>query len=183
MLHPLSFLKQPLRLGLLTALLASFFVFASPNDAQAGNFELHGGFGYLGVFNKGGDAHGISVTLSPGFRWDWIGVFLDQNLGGVFSSYDDFYGHRKYNNLFVGSTIINAKFFYNLGPAELWGQAGIGGAYVEKDGAFGLKLGIGLSVPLSSFLAIGGDFAYTLAAHRHYTNHFLTLSGHIRLSF
>ncbi|MCL2326208.1 MAG: hypothetical protein FWC40_06930 [Proteobacteria bacterium] len=176
MSHSLSFLKQHLRLGLLTAFLATFFVFASPSDAQAADFELHGGFGYMGLFN-GPSSHGITVTLSPGLRWGWIGIYLDQNLGGVFHRH-----HHYSTSTFVGSTILNAKFFLDLGPAELWGQAGIGAAYIEDFGAFGLKLGAGVSVPLSSFMSLGLDLAYTLGAN-HGTFHLLALSGHIRLRF
>lgn len=169
-------LYRALKLALLTLITATALVFAAPSEAEAGHtgFEFQGGFGYLISAGNSYTHHGINFTFSPGYRWDWIGVYIDQTLGGVFP-------HKR--SYFIGSTIVNAKAFYNItAPLEIWGQVGIGAAYVEDYGLFGLKLGVGMSYAIRSNIAIGGDFTYTLGANDG-TMHFICFSGHIRFMF
>lgn len=166
-----------LRLALLALITASALIFAAPNEAKAGHtgFEFQGDMGYLIAATTHTTNHGLNFTFSPGYRWDWIGIYIDQTLGGVFP---------KRRSYFIGSTIVNAKAFYNItGPLEIWGQTGIGAAYIENHGLFGLKLGVGLSYAIHANVAIGGSFAYTLGANDDGTLHLVNFSGHVKFRF
>lgn len=168
-----------IKLVLLSLLATGMFIFAAPKEAQAQTdsfqgFEAHGGLGYIAMANSGA-LHGVNFTLSGGYRWGWIGAYLDQTLGGVFLTV-----LGTTSGAFVGSTIVGAKYFYNLTQSlELWGQSGIGVVYFDGWAGFGLKLGGGLSYKITERILVGGDFTYTLGAGDGVT-HLPALSLHLR---
>jgi hypothetical protein len=135
------------------------FALAAPQEAEAGDWEVGGDFGF--VTDVGGyDAHGFGFTIYGGYRFlDWVGVYLDQQLSGVW------WEHSEAGSYFVGSTVVNARFFLPVGPVELWGQIGMGAGYEGEWGAFDFKLGIGAQYPITNNIAIGGKFAYQVFAN------------------
>ena len=145
------------------------FALAAPQDAQAEGFELGGDFSYVAEVYKGyDDGHGFAFTLTGGYRFlDWVGVYLDQQLGGSWYGKHDDEGH------FLGSTVVSAKFFYEVSDLEIWGQFGVGAGYDSydagpaknvSDGAFVLKLGAGVQYQIMNDLYLGGKFTYQLFA-------------------
>lgn len=148
------------------------FALAAPQEAEAGDWEIGGDFGFVTEV-AGPDEHGFGFTIYGGYRFlDWVGVYLDQQLSGV-------WGNSEGPGLFVGSTVVNARFFLPVGPVELWGQIGMGAGYTAIDehswGAFDFKLGIGAQFPITNNIAIGGKFAYQVFANDG-TGHVLNLA-------
>lgn len=149
------------------------FALAAPQEAEAGEFELGGDFGYVAQV-AGWDEHGFGFTLYGGYRFlDWVGVYLDQQLSGVWAENSDAPG------TFLGSTVVNARFFLPVSSVELWGQIGMGAGYRAYEehswGAFAFKLGLGAQFEVTNNIAIGGKFAYQVFANDG-TNHVLNLA-------
>lgn len=192
-------LSRRLGLALLTAVFAAIFAFAPTQEAEAGQFELGVGFGWLGNVNNDANWQGFHFMVTPGYRIiDWVGVYLDEGFGGLFWKPD----HADRMSMFAGQTVVNAKFFLPVGPVELWGKVGIGAFYLAGDndrylhglegphpdthwseGAFAFKLGIGVTYDVTSMIGIGGNFDYLLAAFDGGNGHYLDLQLHIRFKF
>ncbi|MCL2324930.1 MAG: hypothetical protein FWC40_00280 [Proteobacteria bacterium] len=180
--------KKRLILATLGLWMAVCFAFAAPKSAQAHGLpayiEMHAGVGYLGYFASGNKMQGLTVTLSTGFVLGVLGeggfgVYLDQNLGGGLKNYDGF----------IGSTILGLKSFFPVidDYLILGMQLGIGAAYAAgkssfdlDKGAFALKAGLGFSIPVADWVAIGADFSYTFCARIGYIGHIITPSLHFR---
>lgn len=173
------------RLGtiLFAALACLAFTCAPTEEASAQGFEVDAGLGWLGHVWHGDGVHGFELTVSPGYRIiDWVGVYVDQGFGGVFS-------HG--SGMFMGQTIFNAKFYYKVGPGELWGKVGLGAVYVSKDGIssgeFAFKFGIGYTVDITNMIGIGGNFDYLPMLGGDYggywCTHVLELQFHVRFKF
>ena len=163
-------------LAIVTAVFAAFFAFAPTSEAEAGQFELGAGFGWLGEVDNNADLQGFHFVITPGYRiLDWVGVYLDEGFGGLFMKKREW---NKRLSWFAGQTIVNAKFFFPVGPVELWLKGGIGAFYWAYDwddaygfahahdswGAFAHKLGFGVTYDVTSMIGIGGNFDYLLAA-------------------
>ena len=173
------------RLGtlLFAALACLAFTCAPTEDASAQGFELDAGFGWLANTEYGGASHGFEITVSPGYRIvDWVGVYIDQGFGGLFSGGD---------SGFAGQTIFNAKFYYQLGPGEIWGKFGLGAFYTSyhgvSNGAFAFKIGFGYTADITDMIGIGGNFDYLPAIwsgnYVSWTTHVLELQFHVRFKF
>ena len=159
------------------------FALAAPQEADDSEIEVGGDFGYVANVGGGNSHHGFGITLYGGYRFfDWLGVYLDQQLSGVWwkahpqsSNIPGVILEPKTHSYFVGSTVVNARCFLPTGPVELWGQIGMGAGYVEDWGAFDFKLGIGVQYPITNKIAIGGKFAYQVFANDG-TTHVLDLA-------
>ena len=174
------------RLGtlLFAALACLAFTCAPTEEASAQGFELDAGFGWMAETDDGHGIHGFEITVSPGYRIvDWVGVYIDQGFGGLFNS-----GHGQ----FAGQTIFNAKFYYQLGPGEIWGKFGLGAFYKAHDGdswgAFAFKIGTGYTADITDMIGIGGNFDYLPAIWSSgygwsVCTHVLELQFHVRFKF
>lgn len=180
--------RHIIRWVLLSLLATSVLLLAAPTKAQAQasdtrGFEVHGGFGYMAaVFSEDTSFthHGINFTLSAGYRWGWIAAYVDQTLAGVFYN-KDVYGASFSSERFVGSTIVSAKYFFDVSDKiELWGQSGIGVTYLKNWTGFGLKLGAGAGYKITNRISIGGDFTYTLGVDDDGEIHLPAVSAHVR---
>lgn len=184
--HSVALAPHKLCLALLTTLFAACFALAPTQEAQAGGFELEGQFGWLSNVashdHHTASNHGFHFVLSPGYRFvDWVGLYLDQGFGGLF----------KGGSIFAGQTIVNAKFFLPINPVELWGKVGLGAFYVANDGhsngAFAIKLGIGVTYDIKGPIGIGINFDYMPVIWNDgwydYTTHVLDLGVHLRYKF
>lgn len=189
-----SIVKNKCSLVALTALAASIFVFATPAEAEAGQFELGGAFGYVGEVHKDSDGmHGINFRLSAGYKFtDWVGLFLNQDLGGTFHKSNDVRTSH-----FLGATIVSGDFFYPIAAFRLMGTIGLGATYHgqghikadghthdvgSSDGAFAFRVGIGGHYMLSDALGVGLTFDYTLGAFEHWNDHILNLLLSVRFA-
>ena len=192
-----SKLTNKLTLIALSVLAASAFAFAAPSTAQAGQFEIGGGFGYESEQYKNDDGNGmngINFRLIAGYKFlDWVGIYLNQDLGGTFRSDNDITSSR-----FVGSTIVSGDFFYPAGAFKFMGTVGIGATYHGKshieydgyyetmgssEGAFAFRVGIGGYYMLSQQLGLGLTFDYTLGAYDGWNDHILNVLLGVRYAF
>lgn len=171
-------------LAALACIAALAFTFAPTNEAHAEGFEIGAGLGWIGQVNEGSHNHGFHIMLTPGYRFvDWVGIYLDESFGGLWWRYDGEHddGH------FFGHTVVNAKFFYPLGPGEIWGKVGIGGVYHSGEhwhtGGFAFKVGIGYTADIAGNFGIGGNFDYMLGAYDGFNGHYLDLQIHLRYKF
>ncbi|MBQ9393915.1 MAG: outer membrane beta-barrel protein [Proteobacteria bacterium] len=173
------------RLGtlLFAALACLAFTCAPTEEASAQGFELDAGIGWMANTWYGAAQHGFEITISPGYRIvDWVGVYLDQGFGGLFPGGEGF---------FAGQTIFNAKFYYELGPGELWGKFGLGafytGSHGESSGAFAFKIGIGYTADITEMIGIGGQFDYlpTMGGNgwASFCTHVIEFQFHVRFKF
>ncbi|MCL2324929.1 MAG: hypothetical protein FWC40_00275 [Proteobacteria bacterium] len=121
------------------------------------------GVGYL-HFLSGSRMQGVNTTLGVGFMLLGNNItkgavslfYLEQNLGGGLKGYSGF----------IGSTLLSVRGFIPLVVKHLLLslQAGVGAIYSSDGAAFALKLGLGLSVPVTDWMAIGADFSYMLGS-------------------
>lgn len=193
----MSKLTNTFTLIALSVLAASAFAFAAPSTAQAGQIEIGGSFGYEGEQYKhddGNGMNGINFRLIAGYKFlDWVGVYLNQDLGGTFRSENDSTLSR-----FVGSTIVSGDFFYPAGAFKLMGTVGIGATYHGKshfktdnhsetigssDGAFAFRVGLGGYYMLSQQMSLGLTFDYTLGAYDGWNDHILNVLFGVRYAF
>lgn len=191
------------RIGLFftTLFLAATCLFSAPNEAEAGEFEIMGAFGYVALPDSDSevDLNGLAFSLGFGYRINsWFGIALEQDLGGLF--YDK-------NHLdidwFYGATMFEAKFFIGLVKnLELSGKVGIGATYVAdkyRDGGvnkrwdtgwFAIRLGAGLTYFIMGTVGLGLNLDYTpsIANDEAYyreqaTGHFVKLQAHVIIKF
>lgn len=97
-------------------------------------FEFDVGLGYLVFISKwhldwfDSDSHASDselsfvhsgqLTLSAGYRWGWIGLYVDQTIAAG-------------QSFLAFSTTIGTKYFYKCTDnLELWGQTSIGGVFI-----------------------------------------------------
>lgn len=193
-----SFVQNKIALTALAASTVALFAFATPSVAEAGQFEVGGGFGYLGEFGKNDHSmHGINFRLFGGYKFlDWVGVYLNQDLGGDFDSEGDTHWSK-----FVGATIVSGDFFYPVGPVKISSTVGIGAAYTGKTttrvdghsetgghsaGAFAFRVGAGCYYMVNDALGVGLTFDYTFAAFKTEdgdNRHFLNILAGVRYAF
>lgn len=144
------------------------FSLATPEEAKAGEIEAGADLGYVAQLDIL-SSHGFGITVYGGYRiFDWMGVYVDQLLGGVWL--EDYAGIEP-EGIFVGSTVLNARFFMPINHSiELWGQIGIGAGYLAvneaSDEGFAFKAGVGAMYALTHNLSLGAKFAYQLFANR-----------------
>lgn len=155
-------------LFLTTLFLATACFIAAPSDAQAGNFEVGGAFGYAAAPDADSDydLNGLSFSLHFGYKFlDWVGVAIEQDLGGLF--YDK---HGLDVDEFYGATIFEARFYAPLmDKLEFNGKFGIGATYLADSydgeswdtGWFAIRLGVGLTYYIMDSLGINLMFDYT----------------------
>lgn len=164
-----------------TLFVAATCFFVAPNNAQAGQFEVGGAFGYAALPDSDSelDLHGLAFSLSFGYKFfDWLGAAVEQDLGGLF--YDK-YGMDI--SEFSGATIFEAKFYVPIVQNfEFNGKFGIGATYVANDGHdsgwFAIRLGVGATYYIMQQLGIGLIFDYTPSvanSDNANTGHFLKL--------
>ena len=125
----LNRLMKHIVLALTTLLFAFGLNMATSQEANAGEFEINGGFGFAGMYHKNSvDYNGFTFTIGAHYRFlDWLGLGVEQDLGALFNDDDNDY------NGFYGATIFGAKFIYSFGAAEIFGRLGIGAVYVNME--------------------------------------------------
>ena len=69
---------------------------------------------------------GVGVTLSIGYRFMFMGVYLDQNLAGIFGEQNHDYEYSR----FLGSTYVTFRFFKTISMFEFEGGVGLGAMYM-----------------------------------------------------
>ena len=187
----LNKLMKNIFLGLVTLLFACGLNMATAQDAQAGEFEINGGFGFAGMYGKHvDDYNGFTFTIGAHYRIiDWLGLGVEQDLGALFFEHDNDY------NGFYGATMFDAKFIYSLGSAEIFGRLGLGAVYInldydkkhvhwEWDNAwFGLRIGVGGTYYIAGPLGLGINFDYTPSFDDDVVIHFLRLQLHLVYKF
>ena len=187
----LNKLMKHIVLALTTLLFAFGLNMATSQEANAGEFEINGGFGFAGMYHKNSvDYNGFTFTIGAHYRFlDWLGLGVEQDLGALFNDDDNDY------NGFYGATIFGAKFIYSFGAAEIFGRLGIGAVYVnmeyvkhhihwEWDNAwFGLRLGVGGTYYIAGPFGIGLNFDYTPSFDDDVVTHFLRLQLHLVYKF
>ncbi len=177
-------------MAMLSLFCASALFVAAPQTAQAGQVEAGIGFGWMGdEDDDADDGNGPMFELQIGYRiYDWVGVYLDQDLGGIFwdrGRWEDDYSY------FQGATILNARFFVPVSVIELQFKAGIGATYQAKhddgedwsEGQFAIRLGIGAFYDITTSFGIGATFEYTPAIGDDYVKHFVSLEAQARFKF
>ena len=177
------------RIGLFftTLFLAATCLFSAPNEAEAGEFEIMGAFGYVALPDSDSevDLNGLAFSLGFGYRINsWFGIALEQDW-------------------FYGATMFEAKFFLGLVKnLELSGKIGIGATYVadkyRDDGVnkrwdtgwFAIRLGVGLTYFIMGTVGLGLNLDYTpsIANDETYyreqaTGHFVKLQAHVIIKF
>ncbi|MCL2324928.1 MAG: hypothetical protein FWC40_00270 [Proteobacteria bacterium] len=148
------------------------------------HFEIGARAGYLGYFASGNKTHGLNTTISISIgsvmfshsvAHGGFTMFLEQNLGGGLKGYDGFIGSTLFS---MGGfiPIIYHRFllnvYYGMGAAYSVGKTAFG----LDEGAFALKFGLGMTVPVTNWLAIGADFSYTFLAGKDYIGHIIAPS-------
>lgn len=94
--------------------------------------------------------HSGQLTLSAGYRWGWIGLYVDQTIAAG-------------QSFLAFSTTIGTKYFYKCTDnLELWGQTSIGGVFIFIFPHLAVKLATGLSYKVTDIMMIGADLTYLL---------------------
>lgn len=120
---------------------------------------------------------GINGTLSFGYRFKFFGVYLEQDLGGVWDTsssdgeggyydYDDDYGpDGPEEKHFIGGTYLMMRGIIPLhyDEVELDFSAGAGALYGQViDAAFAIKVGASISYFFTSEIGVGISIDYSL---------------------
>lgn len=192
------------RLGVffMALFMASACLFSAPKEADAGEVEIMGAFGYAALPDSDSkvDYNGLAFSVGVGYRFiSWVGVALEQDLGGLFYNKN----HADID-CFYGATMFEVKFNIGLlGNLELSGKAGIGAVYVADSfdygdgkkrfdrGWFAIRVGVGLTYYLFGTVGLGLNFDYTPAIGNDdddffvddSTQHFLKLQAHVAIKF
>lgn len=111
---------------ILSSMLTLLFLGAFANGAMAQNsnegFDFRGGISadiarlsYVQEVVKRDDERlvGFSANLSFGYRWKYVGFYLDQDFGGVWINYSNEI-YRDGSSWFVGGTYVVARGIYPL---------------------------------------------------------------------
>ena len=133
------------------------------------------------------DMIGVGGSISFGYRWKYVGVYLDHTIGGLWWTDND---EKKDDGSLLTAWFVSAHGFFPISNSfELEGAIGIGGALSDGDRPFkgdgsinpeyskpaiifdkhgnptpcpALHFGIGLTYYLTSYLGIGYFFDYNL---------------------
>ncbi len=195
--------NHPRFLATVFAAFLAVFALVTPSTAKANGFEVMGAIGWHDEIPNDtphADMNGFGVRLSAGYRFaDWIGVFVNQDLGGAFNHWD-IGGVRVRGSHFLGTTLVSANLFFPTGPLETFALIGIGATYTGKwhehhhdhhadlgkgEGAFAFRVGIGATymLPTNPKFGIGANFDYTTGAFEVDNEHIVDLMLHMRYKF
>jgi len=91
------------------------------------------------VFKEHGRSRGFSTNISLGWRWKYVGLYFDQELGNLWHTSNTDANHELVSdisnkNRFIGATYLLVRAFYNFSPEFLIsGGFGIGAIYGTED--------------------------------------------------
>lgn len=180
------------KLGFTVALLFFVTLFAShamanPRLSNSG-FDVRAGLGVPillvdeVLIDKTAKFTGITLTLAAGYRWPNFGIYLEQDIGGVWLVGDlakDIPSEHK--DRFLGSTYLAFNYFAHILPElELIFGTGVGVMYGAGDGknynrifasnkidggdaAFAFKFKLGIGYYFSAFMGAGFNLDYHMA--------------------
>ena len=175
--------------GLLTLLFAACLGLATPSNAEArGDIEVGAAFGWIGLVHDAEDIYnGFTFSIDAGYRFtDWVGLYIEQDLGGIWHEDDD------HVNGFYGATLVEGKFIYAVNSLELFGKVGLGATYVDVDydgygdwdnAWFAIRLGIGATYMIGSNWGLGLNFDWTPGFDDDVVMHFIKLQLHLAFKF
>lgn len=185
----------------------SFCVFASSAFAQAGDrgFDVRvhlgaeilklsggasvstGGLSASGVSDEFVDFVGMMGKISFGYRWNYFGVYIDQDLGGVWYQDDDDENGKDDDGNFLGGTFIVGRGIYPImknlqvdlafGIGVMYGAGDSGDDLLKEDAhvslvmnedfdpsaAFAIKAGVSLTYYFTDMIGAGIFFDYNFA--------------------
>jgi len=152
------------------------------------NFSIDSDYGSIESPDLNNVGYGFNLSL--GYRWEYFGVYVDQDLAHIFLVGDIGEGkasdmEMKYRQRFLGATYLMVRGFFDINDSLLFlGGVGFGvmyggGADAESDSnnrvfltkdeegkggdvGFGFKAQLGITYFLNDFMGIGFNLDYAL---------------------